>query len=87
MNASYTFARRFGTSLETIHQPRFFIEDAGVPHAFRTNWTYGLPIGRGHRFGGNMNSFWNTIVGGWELSGTGRVQIQNFRSTASGWSA
>jgi len=78
VNASYTFARRFGTSLETIHQPRFFIEDAGVPHAFRTNWTYALPIGRNQRFGRNMGSILNAIAGGWELSGTGRVQIQNF---------
>lgn len=78
VNASYTFARRHATSLETIHQPRFFIEDEGVPHAWRMNWTYELPFGRGRRFGSGMSTWLDALAGGWDLAGTGRVQIQNF---------
>jgi hypothetical protein len=78
VNASYTFARKYAASLETIHEPRFYIEDDGVPHAFRTNWTYALPVGRGRRVGTDMNTILDAVVGGWEISGTGRVQIQNF---------
>jgi hypothetical protein len=44
------------------------------------NWTYELPIGRGRRFGNNMNGVLDKFVGGWELSGTSRMQIQNFRA-------
>lgn len=80
INASYTFAHKIATQLVTIHEPRFFIEDDGVPHAWRLNWTYELPIGRGRRFGTDMNRVMDIFAGGWELSGTSRVQIQNFRA-------
>ena len=78
INASYTFARRISSSLETIHEPRFFVEDDGVPHALRLNWTYDMPFGRGKRYGTDMNKILDAVVGGWSMSGTGRVQIQNF---------
>jgi hypothetical protein len=78
INASYTFARRVSSSLETIHEPRFYVEDDGVPHAVRMNWTYSMPVGRGRRFGTDMNRILDYVVGGWELSGTSRIQIQNF---------
>jgi hypothetical protein len=81
VNASYTFARRYSSSLETIHEPRFYVEDDGVPHALRLNWTYMLPIGRGQRYGTDMNKVLDAVVGGWELSGTGRIQKQNFSAT------
>jgi hypothetical protein len=29
-------------------------------------WT--LPVGRGHRLGGNMNRAWNTALGGWQMT-------------------
>lgn len=80
VNASYTFAHRIATSLVTIHEPRFFVVDDGVPHAVRLNWTYELPVGRARRFGSNMGSVLDTLIGGWEVSGTSRMQIQNFRA-------
>src|SRR5690606_38411627 len=54
---------------------------AGVPHAFRVNWTYEIPVGRGRRFGANWNRAVNAILGNWEFSGTGRVQVQSFALT------
>ncbi len=30
--------------------------------------TYNLPVGRGQRFGANMNSAVNQVVGGWQAS-------------------
>jgi hypothetical protein len=80
VNASYTFAHKIATQLVTIHEPRFYIEDDGVPHAIRLNWTYELPIGRGRRFFTDMSRVVDILAGGWELSGTGRFQIQNFRA-------
>ena len=78
VNASYVFSRRTGSSLQTIHQPRFYLEDAGVPHAWKLNATYALPFGNGHRFGSSWNGITNAVLGGWELSGTGRVQIEQY---------
>jgi hypothetical protein len=56
------------------------VQDDGVPHAIRMNWTYEMPFGRGRRFGTNWSRTLDTIAGGWELSGTGRFQIQSFRA-------
>ena len=81
VNASYTFARRFASSLQTIHQPRFFLEDAGVPHAWKGNWTYDLPFGRDRRFGSDAGAVTNALFGGWELSGTGRMQFAQFSTS------
>jgi len=80
VNASYTFAKKIASSLVTIHEPRFYVDDDGVPHAIRLNWTYSLPFGRGRRYGTDMNKVVDIFAGGWELSGTSRMQIQNFRA-------
>ncbi len=31
------------------------LTDDGVPHAFKLTWYYELPVGRGKRFGTNIN--------------------------------
>ncbi len=36
-------------------------------------------MGRGKRFGTNINPWLNGLVGNWEFSGTGRVQARDFR--------
>ena len=45
------------------------IRDAGDPgditHVFKIGGLYDLPFGQGRRFGGNVNGFWNRIIGGW----------------------
>lgn len=81
LNASYTFARRLDSSLQTIHQPRFYLQDAGVPHSWKLNWTYEVPFGRGRHFGADTGSVVNALLGGWELSGTGRMQYQQFSTS------
>ena len=62
VNASYTYARRYESSLETIHEPRFYIrDDRSAPHQWKLNWTYDLPFGRGRRFGTDMNPVLNAV--------------------------
>src|SRR5262249_5274144 len=39
-----------------------------LPHSLVTAVVYALPVGRGKRFGGNINRFADAIVGGWQLS-------------------
>ncbi len=83
VNASYTYSRKLESSLQTIHQPRFFLVDdeRSVPHVWKLNWVYELPFGQGRRFGSSLNPVANAILGGWELSGTGRTQIRQFTAT------
>ncbi len=47
---------------------------ATSPHAFKMNWDYEIPIGRGQRFGVDMNPVLDAIVGNWQFSGNGPRQ-------------
>ncbi|HET7696029.1 MAG TPA: TonB-dependent receptor [Vicinamibacterales bacterium] len=78
INMNYTFAKRQGSSLQSLRQERIYLEDTQVPHAFKTQWTWQIPVGRDRRFGTGMNSALNAILGNWEFSGTGRLQRQLF---------
>ena len=59
--------RRFEPFLD-LANPK--IERARAPfditHAIKSNWTYELPIGKGHRISGGR---WNPVLGGWTLTG------------------
>ena len=41
--------------------------DFDRPSVFNINGTYTLPIGKGHRFFGNMPRWGNTLFGGWDI--------------------
>jgi hypothetical protein len=83
VNASYTYARSFSYTSESLARERFYLESAGVPHALRVNWTYEIPVGRGRRFGTDWNPVVNGLLGNWEFSGTARLQIQSFAVTGA----
>ena len=42
-------------------------------HALQTNWVFELPFGKGKHFLGGAHGLAERIVGGWEISGFGRV--------------
>jgi hypothetical protein len=48
--------------------------EGGVDHAFRANWVYELPFGRGRRFGSNAGPLLDRLIGGWSLDGIARIQ-------------
>jgi hypothetical protein len=41
-----------------------------VPHLLQFSYVYELPVGRGRKIGGAMNSVANAVIGGWQLNGT-----------------
>jgi outer membrane receptor protein involved in Fe transport len=43
--------------------------DFDVNHRFVTSVVYQLPVGRGKRFGGNMNRAADLAIGGWQITG------------------
>jgi hypothetical protein len=45
-----------------------------ITHAFKVNWIYELPLGRGRQFLGDANGVVNNVLGGWEWHGAVRVQ-------------
>ena len=78
VNANYTYARRQGSSLQSLRLDRFYLNTTDVPHAFKTQWMWQVPVGRDRRFGTRMNPVLNAILGNWEFSGTGRLQREQF---------
>jgi len=49
---------------------------ANVRHAIKTQWDWMLPVGRGRRFGANLSPMANALLGGWSISGVGRLQAR-----------
>ena len=78
MDVNYTYGISYGTTLQDLHFDRLYFQQTGVPHAVKMTWDYQIPVGRGKRFGANMNSILDGIVGGWEWNGTGRFQVNSF---------
>ena len=75
---------RLPTGARPRHRDRIYLRSDNLPHAFKFNWQYEIPVGRGKQFGTNVNPILNDVIGNWEFSGTGRVQVRDFESTRSG---
>jgi hypothetical protein len=82
VESNYTFAKSFTGLRNSFRTPRvngIFTTNGGtLSHAFKANWVYELPIGKGKMLLGNPSGFagglLNRILGGWEWNGTARIQ-------------
>src|SRR4029453_18523563 len=45
------------------------VDATDVPHSLVLSYVYELPIGRGRRYGSDMNAVVDAVVGGWQTSG------------------
>ncbi len=81
VSTNYTYGIRKSLSLQTLRMDRIEVDSTGQPHEFKGNFTYEVPVGRGRRFGTDMNPILNGIIGNWEFSGNARVQTSRFRIT------
>jgi hypothetical protein len=75
-NVNYQYAIEGGSAFDGFTFGRTMIPTANVRHAIKTQWDWSIPVGRGQRFGGNMNPFLDGILGGWSFNGVGRVQAR-----------
>ena len=65
---------QFGSQLDTLFRERAVLRATNSPpHAFKITTNYELPIGRGQKFGSNMNPWLDGVVGHWQVNLTGRV--------------
>ena len=86
LQASYTFSKaqtNFFASSQTALNNYVTLRDHSLSkrlspfdqrHAFKVNWIYEVPVGRGKTFLSGANGFVNQALGGWEFHGTARVQ-------------
>lgn len=77
---NYQYAIERGSSFDGFSFGRTMLMGANVRHAIKTQWDWTIPVGRGHRFGSNLNPVLDAILGGWAVNGVGRVQarVMNF---------
>jgi hypothetical protein len=75
---NYAFGRAFVENFFSHRRPFEYTEDAGgeggVTHAYKANWVYELPFGRGQRNGSNVNGAVDRLIGGWSFDGVARIQ-------------
>jgi hypothetical protein len=74
-SANYAYQVAYSSSLDTLYRPRATVRATNsIPHAVKVTTNYEVPVGRGRRFGSNMNKILNGFVGDWQLNLTGRVE-------------
>jgi hypothetical protein len=75
---SYSFGKAYIGNMYTLRQPLATTlntgTEGGVTHGFKFFGIWEIPVGKGRKFGGDMNRFLDALVGGWQLSTTARVQ-------------
>jgi len=76
VGANYTFARGFDNSIQTLRAGGDVMTPSQlvITHAFKANWIYELPFGRGRSLLGNVSGGVDRLVGGWEFHGIARIQ-------------
>jgi len=73
-SANYQYAIERGSGFDGFKYGRVMLDGANVRHAIKTQWDWTLPVGRGQRYGANMNPVLDGVLGGWSLNGVGRIQ-------------
>jgi hypothetical protein len=79
VSGNYTYGIRKSSINTSLHFDRVQVDNTDIPHVFKANWIYQIPVGRGRRFGTDMNAWMDGALGGWEFSGNTRFQTQRFR--------
>jgi hypothetical protein len=72
---SYVFARGFNVARTSLRGPNFkSASPLVITHAFKTDWIYDLPFGKGQPFGANLRGPVGKLLESWSYQGTVRVQ-------------
>jgi hypothetical protein len=75
-NVNYQYAVEGGSAFDGFSYGRTMISQGNVRHAIKTQWDWTVPVGRGQRFGSNLNPLLEGVLGGWSLNGVGRIQAR-----------
>ncbi len=75
LSANYQYAVAYNSLLLGQRYGRILQPNTAVPrHALKMTYDFTVPVGRGKRFGADMNRWLDGVIGGWEFHGDGRVQ-------------
>ncbi len=77
-DANYTYGRGTLSQHYSFRVPRVQLRATGgegdVTHGFKSTGFYELPFGQGKRFGTGAGEWMDRLIGGWQVSGTTRIQ-------------
>ncbi|HEV8486165.1 MAG TPA: carboxypeptidase-like regulatory domain-containing protein [Blastocatellia bacterium] len=75
VQGSYTYARAFTSIFRSLRVGRVNgVSTEQAPHAFKAEWIYELPFGRGRALLNDTRGAFDRLIGGWEFAGTARIQ-------------
>jgi hypothetical protein len=74
IQANYVYAKSLGSSFVSLRAPWAKVQGGTLPSAFKVNWVYEMPFGKGKFLFANSRGWIDKIIGGWEFQGTGRWQ-------------
>jgi len=77
INANYTFAKSFSSSMLSFRRERAKTLGGTLPQAFKVTWLYELPVGSGKMLLSSSHGLVDRLIGSWEFQGTGRIQSGN----------
>ncbi|HXT72044.1 MAG TPA: carboxypeptidase regulatory-like domain-containing protein [Vicinamibacterales bacterium] len=76
-NVSYQYAREGSAAFLGFHYGRQMDPSDNSPrHAIKGQWDWTLPVGRGQRYGSDMNPILDGVLGGWSFTGSARIQAR-----------
>jgi len=73
---NYQYAHERGSAFDGFTFGRTMVNGGNVRHAFKGQWDWTIPVGRGQRFGANMHPVLDAVLGGWSMNGVGRIQAR-----------
>ena len=77
-DANYSYGRGTLSQHYSFRVPRVQLRATGgegdVTHGFKATGFYELPFGQGKRFGTGAGEWMDRLIGGWQVSGTTRIQ-------------
>ena len=76
VNVNYQYAIEGGSAFDGFSFGRTMVTTTGgAPlHAIKSQWDWTVPVGRGQRYGSNMNAILDGILGGWSMNAVSRTQ-------------
>ncbi len=75
-SGSYQYAIEGGSSFDGFLHGRTLQPTANVRHAIKMQWDWTLPVGRGQRYGTDLNPWMDGVLGGWSFKGVSRIQAR-----------
>ncbi|MCC6589207.1 MAG: carboxypeptidase regulatory-like domain-containing protein [Bryobacterales bacterium] len=84
--AAYYLPGAVPTDDQARNRLLYYRRDTGIPK-HRVNWNFlvDLPFGKGKPIGGNAGRALNTLIGGWQVAGTGQLTSRYFQLPTNYW--